>query len=175
MTAIQTVGALPDRLTRLLRHLSAQSPLSLNPIIAWIVGNAVGFSPFALGLDDGDGPVTPGIGDAEYDAGTLAGLEAGDEPVGETPDGKGGRVRKGSSGFLGVSLYERTGRWRAQIRVGEAQVHLGYFSTPEEAARAYDLAALEHFGARARVNDQALKAAYPAGPPDRPAPSAQER
>lgn len=59
-----------------------------------------------------------------------------------------------SSGFKGVFFFKPTGRWASKIQVrGEAK-HLGYFSTPEEAAAAYDAAACEHFGDFARVNLQ---------------------
>lgn len=37
-------------------------------------------------------------------------------------------------------------RWLAQINVNKKKIHLGYFSTPEEAHEVYKKAALEHFG-----------------------------
>jgi hypothetical protein len=51
----------------------------------------------------------------------------------------------------GVSLRP-SGRWQAQIRVDGAQRFLGNYGTEEEAARAYDAAALEVHGEFARVN-----------------------
>lgn len=56
-----------------------------------------------------------------------------------------------SSLFKGVTQVR--GRWYAQIRVeaGKRQ-SLGYFGTEEDAARAYDAAAREHFGEFARLN-----------------------
>lgn len=54
------------------------------------------------------------------------------------------------SGFKGVDL--RKDRWRAQIKSGDAKVHLGYFDLAEEAARAYDAAAIEVFGEFATLN-----------------------
>lgn len=55
-----------------------------------------------------------------------------------------------SSGFKGV---ERSGnRWAARIRALGVRHHLGTFSTPEEAARAYDAAALQLHGEFAWLN-----------------------
>ncbi|HEY3987431.1 HNH endonuclease signature motif containing protein [Cedecea sp.] len=41
-------------------------------------------------------------------------------------------------GYKGISLYKRTGKWTAQIKVNGEKMHLGYFPTKEEAAAAYD-------------------------------------
>jgi hypothetical protein len=60
--------------------------------------------------------------------------------------------RRSTSGFKGVTWYKRTSRWRAHITADQVQRHLGYFDTPEEAARAYDTAATEAFGDFARLN-----------------------
>ena len=54
--------------------------------------------------------------------------------------------------FKGVDLYMKTGRFRARIHPDGKQKHLGFFATAEQAARAYDAAALEHFGKFARLN-----------------------
>lgn len=62
------------------------------------------------------------------------------------------RSTASSSRFKGASLYRRTGRWRAYIDVGGKEQHLGYFATEIDAARAYDAAALHHFGEFARLN-----------------------
>ena len=60
------------------------------------------------------------------------------------------RTHWSNSGLRGV--YERSGRWMAQIRVSGVLHHLGTYDTAEEAARAYDAAALEHNGEFAQLN-----------------------
>ena len=47
-------------------------------------------------------------------------------------------ARGSSSRFVGVSIYKRTGRWRARLVRGGREVRSGYFATELEAARAYD-------------------------------------
>lgn len=49
-------------------------------------------------------------------------------------------------GLKGVHKQNRTGRWRAQIRVDGKHHHLGYFDTPEQAHAAYMRAAREIYG-----------------------------
>lgn len=56
--------------------------------------------------------------------------------------------RNNASGFKGVSLVKRSGRYAARIK----RQHIGYFSTPEAAAMAYDAAALEAWGGFAYLN-----------------------
>lgn len=68
------------------------------------------------------------------------------------------------SGFKGVNLLHGK-YWAAHIRADGKQRHLGYFPTPEDAARAYDARARELFGDFARLNfpDDSHHVAPPAG------------
>ena len=56
-----------------------------------------------------------------------------------------------TSGFKGVFPY-RGIKWRAQIGLDGSKISLGIFDAPQEAALAYDAAAIELFGAFARLN-----------------------
>lgn len=63
------------------------------------------------------------------------------------------RKSKGSSSFKGVSWDAKNLKWRASICVGR-EINLGRFLSEEDAAQAYDQAALKHFGEYARCNFQ---------------------
>jgi len=56
-----------------------------------------------------------------------------------------------TSGYRGVTWAKR-GRWQAQIQVAGKRHFLGYFTSKEGAARAYDAAAREALGDFARLN-----------------------
>jgi len=60
--------------------------------------------------------------------------------------------RSNTSGYRGVSWFAPAGRWRAKLRHGGTQLHLGYYATAEEGARAYDAKAAELFGVYAYQN-----------------------
>lgn len=53
--------------------------------------------------------------------------------------------------YKGVRL-DASGWWYASIRVNGVRKHLGIWKTPEEAARAYDMAAREVHGDFGRYN-----------------------
>ena len=55
-----------------------------------------------------------------------------------------------ASRFKGV--YPQGSRWRAHIRVDGVLKHLGTYDTEEDAARVYDLKAVEYFGEFANLN-----------------------
>lgn len=57
-----------------------------------------------------------------------------------------GAQANNTSGFKGVSLHAKTGRWRAYITVDKKTKHLGLFPTPELAHAAYVRAADELHG-----------------------------
>lgn len=60
--------------------------------------------------------------------------------------------KNNTTGFKGVYLDKKTGRYRASIRVNNRNINYGFFKFPELAARAYDEAAKVHFGAFAKLN-----------------------
>jgi hypothetical protein len=58
-----------------------------------------------------------------------------------------------SSQFKGVTWSKYAKKWRAYIVIDYRQKHLGYFVEEEDAALAYNLAAIEHFKEFALLND----------------------
>jgi HNH endonuclease/AP2 domain len=64
-----------------------------------------------------------------------------------------GKMRKvNTSGFKGVTLIKKTGRWRARISPKpNRRVHLGVYDTREEAAAVFARAAERHYGEFARA------------------------
>jgi hypothetical protein len=63
------------------------------------------------------------------------------------------RTRSDSTcGFKGVYWEKRYLKWAAQIHFEGHHYHIGYFLSAENAAIAYNIAALEHFGSFARLN-----------------------
>jgi len=62
------------------------------------------------------------------------------------------RPRGGSSKFKGVSWHKKAGKWMAYIMVNYKRVYLGLHVVEEDAARAYDIAAMRLFGEFALTN-----------------------
>lgn len=63
------------------------------------------------------------------------------------------RPTHNTSGYKGVSWHRRDRRWRAQIKTGKVTKFLGNFTSKEEAASAYNMAAQRMFGEFARLNE----------------------
>lgn len=57
-----------------------------------------------------------------------------------------------TSKYKGVSWNKDRNKWRAVLKYNDKQVHIGRFNTEEEAAQAYNKAALQYFGEYARLN-----------------------
>jgi hypothetical protein len=57
-----------------------------------------------------------------------------------------GKSTRNTSGYKGVSWSKQKCKWVANIRLDGKQIHLGFFGAPEEAANAYNHAALTNHG-----------------------------
>ncbi len=58
-----------------------------------------------------------------------------------------------SSGYRGVSWKKQRGVWAANIHIQGRQKHLGVFTSEQDAARAYNAAAIEYYGDKAVLNE----------------------
>jgi hypothetical protein len=63
-----------------------------------------------------------------------------------------GKHRDNSSGYKGVSLSKRVGKWRADIKANGKRRTIGYFDTAERAAFAYNEAAKKYHGEFSKIN-----------------------
>lgn len=63
------------------------------------------------------------------------------------------KTKAGRNRFKGVYWSERDKVFTAKITVNYKSIHLGSFKNEEDAARAYNTAALKHFGEFARLNE----------------------
>lgn len=61
------------------------------------------------------------------------------------------KPRNNTSGFKGVIFNKEKGLWRARIGVNGVRMFLGDFRRKREAAKAYKIAAMQHFGDFARA------------------------
>lgn len=55
-----------------------------------------------------------------------------------------------TSGIKGVHWYKRKFKWHVQIMINGTKHHIGYFDNIEDAAKAYEEAAIKHFKEFAR-------------------------
>lgn len=62
-----------------------------------------------------------------------------------------GISKRNKSGYKGVSKCKN--RWRSRIMINGKEINLGFYATPEEAAEAYNEAALEYLGEYAVLNE----------------------
>ena len=63
-----------------------------------------------------------------------------------------GPLKKNKSGFKGITFRAATGKWIVHISHHGRVEHVGVYKTPEDAARAYDSAALRLHGEFAHLN-----------------------
>lgn len=62
------------------------------------------------------------------------------------------KQKNNTSGYKGVSWHKGCGKWISHITIDGRVIHLGYFSDKNDAARAYDCAAIRHHGEFAVLN-----------------------
>ena len=62
------------------------------------------------------------------------------------------KLSKTSSKFKGVSLYKSSQKWESEIRVNGKRIFLGCYENELDAAKAYNRAALRHYGENAYQN-----------------------
>lgn len=55
--------------------------------------------------------------------------------------------------YRGVLYDKTTGKWRTRLWHNKVQIDVGTYDNPEDAARAYNVAALKYKGPRARLNE----------------------
>lgn len=78
------------------------------------------------------------------------------------------RSRNNTSGYKGVYWHQRAGKWAAHIKHNYKAIHLGLFVSKEEAATAYDTAALHYFSRFAKTNSTMMNPASPTKPDKQP-------
>jgi hypothetical protein len=62
------------------------------------------------------------------------------------------KIRRSMWGYKGVYIRKENGTFRAYINVFKKRINLGTYATVEEAAHAYDKAAIKYFGEFANLN-----------------------
>jgi hypothetical protein len=58
------------------------------------------------------------------------------------------------SGYKGVSFHKVSQKWRSRITINSKTIYLGIFETKEDAALAYNKAAIKYHGEFARLNEE---------------------
>lgn len=56
----------------------------------------------------------------------------------------GSLTKRNKSGYISVSLHKKTNTYRSRLTVNTKSVHLGYYSTAIDAAKAYDKYIIDH-------------------------------
>lgn len=157
-------------LTRGLVTVIDQQDADLGVALWWAHPDGGGHIDAARGVRSGDGkkteylhrvilarklrrPLRPGEQVDHIDGNPLNNRRANLRPASHAQNIRNRRVpMTNASGFKGVHWRRGAGKWRAVIRHNGQQRHLGYFNSRIEAARAYDDAARDLFGAFAALN-----------------------
>ena len=63
------------------------------------------------------------------------------------------RQRNNLSGYKGVYWHKLTGKWGAAIQINRRQIHLELFEAKDDAARAYNKAAIKYHGKFVKLNE----------------------
>lgn len=61
--------------------------------------------------------------------------------------------KRNKSGYKGVYFHSGRNKWHTQIRANGKRIHIGYFDNKEEAAKAYNEAAIKYHGEFAKLNN----------------------
>ncbi|OGW44481.1 MAG: hypothetical protein A2Y66_01735 [Nitrospirae bacterium RBG_13_41_22] len=61
-------------------------------------------------------------------------------------------AKNNNSGYKGVYFRSKTSKWEANISFNYKRYHLGVFNSKEEAAQAYNKAAIKYYGEFANLN-----------------------
>lgn len=64
-----------------------------------------------------------------------------------------GITKRSTCGFKGVFWEKCANKWRAQLHIDRKKIHLGLFNDINDAARAYNAAAIKYHGEFARLNE----------------------
>lgn len=71
-----------------------------------------------------------------------------------TQNGYNRKLNKNNTiGYKGVTWHKRDKRFQASIKVAGKKIHLGYFKNAEDAAEAYNKAAIKYFAEFAKLNE----------------------